>query len=239
MFDVDGTLTPHRQRMRVNFRKYFTKWSKDKIYYLITGSDLVKTESQVPQSILSAAKGVFTCMGNVLHVDGEQIYENTFSPPLELLKDLEKFLKQTRYVLSTGKHIENRPGMINFSIVGRNASHLQRKGYNTYDRREKERENITTYINQKYSDTLEASIGGMISIDICPKGSNKGQAFKWIHEKFKDEDPCYRFFGDQAKPSGNDWELIKEMERMGVNHSFHCVKDDKETLSILRKKTFI
>ena len=56
MFDVDGTLTPARQRMKSSFRKFFLEWSKDKIYYLITGSDIKKTRGQVPEKILDNAQ---------------------------------------------------------------------------------------------------------------------------------------------------------------------------------------
>jgi phosphomannomutase len=236
MFDVDGTLTPHRQKIRSRFQKFFLEWCEDKKFYLVTGSDLPKTESQVPKEILEKAEGVFTCMGNVLHVDGELIYENIFIPPKQLMNDLDKFLKKSKYILRTGNHVEPRPGMINFSVIGRNATHSQREGYNTYDKRVKEREAITEHINNTYGDIIEASIGGMISIDICPIGNNKGQAFEWIHHKTKEESLHYKFFGDQAKPGGNDWDLIKKMEEMDVSHSFHCVKDDRETFSILKKK---
>jgi len=236
MFDVDGTLTPHRQKIRSRFRKFFLNWSEGKEFYLVTGSDLPKTKSQVPQEILEKAEGIFTCMGNVLHVNGELIYENTFNPPEQLMKDLDKFLKKSKYILRTGNHFEPRPGMINFSVIGRNATHSQRKGYNTYDQREKEREAITEHINQTYGKEIEASIGGMISIDICPIGNNKGQAFEWIHHKTNSHDLHYKYFGDQAKPGGNDWDLIKKMEEMNISHSFHCVKDDRETFSLLKKK---
>jgi phosphomannomutase len=236
MFDVDGTLTPHRQKIRSRFQKFFLEWCEDEKFYLVTGSDLPKTESQVPKEILEKAEGVFTCMGNVLHVDGELIYENVFIPPKQLMNDLDKFLKKSKYILRTGNHVEPRPGMINFSVIGRNATHSQREGYNTYDKRVKEREAITEHINNTYGDIIEASIGGMISIDICPIGNNKGQAFEWIHHKTKEESLHYKFFGDQAKPGGNDWDLIKKMEEMDVSHSFHCVKDDRETFSILKKK---
>ncbi len=233
MFDVDGTLTPARQRMKSRFRKFFLQWSKNKIFYLITGSDIKKTRGQVPEKILNSARGIFTCMGNVLHIHEKKIYENTFEPSKRLLNHLQRFLNKTGYVLRTGNHIEYRPGMINFSIVGRNASHMQREGYYTYDCRVKEREKIANFINENFQDEIEASIGGMISVDIYPVGGHKGQAFQWIHHKVGTPRTHYQFFGDQAKPGGNDWDLIKEMENLKVDHSYHCVKDDEDTYRIL------
>ena len=236
MFDVDGTLTPHRQRIKPHFKKFFLEWSKDKIYYLITGSDLKKIQSQLPEKILHNARGVFTCMGNVLYIEQEKIYENKFKPSSRLLNHLNRFLNKTGYVLRTGNHIEHRPGMINFSIVGRNASHMQREGYYTYDCRVKEREAIANFINENFKDELEASIGGKISIDIYPAGSDKGQAFQWIHHKQGHSGVRYIFFGDQAKPEGNDWGVVQEMRKLNVEHSYKCVKGYKETLSFLKDK---
>jgi phosphomannomutase len=236
MFDVDGTLTPARQRMKSPFKKFFLEWSQDKIYYLITGSDIKKTRSQVPESIINNARGVFTCMGNVLHIQEEKVYENKFEPSDRLLNHLNRFLQKTGYVLRTGNHIEYRPGMINFSIVGRNASHMQREGYYTYDCRTKEREKIASFINENFKDEIEATIGGKISIDIYPIGSHKGQAFQWIHHKVGTPRTNYRFFGDQVKPGGNDWDLVKEMEKLKVTHSYHCVKNDRETFSLLKSQ---
>ena len=233
LFDVDGTLTPPRQQMRSGFKKFFVRWSKDKIFYLITGSDLKKIQYQVPPPLLASSRGVFTCMGNVLHIQGEQIYENKFVPSARLLNHLNRFLEKTGYVLRTGNHIENRPGMINFSIVGRNATHMQREGYYTYDCRVKERENIANFINENFKDEVEASIGGKISIDIYPSGNHKGQAFQWIYHKLGSSDVHYNFFGDQANPGGNDWGLIQEMGKLKVSHSHYCVRDYKETQRIL------
>ena len=233
LFDVDGTLTPARKQMRAAFKKFFVKWSKDKIYYLITGSDLKKIWYQTPEGVLFNARGVFTCMGNVLYIQGEKIYENKFDPPRRLLNHLNRFLDKTGYVIRAGNHIENRPGMINFSIVGRNATHMQREGYYTYDCRVKERENIANFINENFKDEIEASIGGKISIDIYPSGNHKGQAFQWIHHKLGSNNVHYNFFGDQAKPGGNDWDLVQEMNKLKVSHSYYCVRDYKETQRIL------
>ena len=75
IFDVDGTLTPSRRRMTEDFAKFFDKWSKDNIFYLVSGSDLEKMKEQVPKDILDLAEGLFTCGGNQFWVDGKLQYE--------------------------------------------------------------------------------------------------------------------------------------------------------------------
>jgi hydroxymethylpyrimidine pyrophosphatase-like HAD family hydrolase len=49
-----------------------------------------------------------------------------------------------------------------------------RQAYARWDKTSLEREDIVAYIKESYPE-LEVSIGGSISVDIYPKGKNKGQ----------------------------------------------------------------
>ena len=51
IFDVDGTLTPSRRKMTEDFEEFFSKWSKENTFYLVSGSNLEKIREQV-QNIL-------------------------------------------------------------------------------------------------------------------------------------------------------------------------------------------
>jgi hydroxymethylpyrimidine pyrophosphatase-like HAD family hydrolase len=104
---------------------------------------------------------------------------------LEFITDLELYLDNSQWRSKKGNHIERRPGMINFSTVGRNANQNMRKAYERWDKTSLEREDIVAYIKESYPELevsikesypeLEVSIGGSISVDIYPKGKNKGQ----------------------------------------------------------------
>ena len=63
IFDVDGTLTPSRQKMTKEFKKFFENWLKSNIFYLVTGSDLSKLQEQMDYLDIDA-NGIFTCCGN-------------------------------------------------------------------------------------------------------------------------------------------------------------------------------
>ena len=52
LFDVDGTLTPPRQKMTEDFYQFFDRWVCDKVVYLVSGSDYKKIQEQVPENIL-------------------------------------------------------------------------------------------------------------------------------------------------------------------------------------------
>ena len=51
IFDVDGTLTPSRQKMTEEFKEFFLKWSKGKKYYLVSGSNIEKMDEQIAEDL--------------------------------------------------------------------------------------------------------------------------------------------------------------------------------------------
>tara|TARA_R110002020_G_scaffold428337_1_gene637902 strand:+ start:452 stop:1165 length:714 start_codon:yes stop_codon:yes gene_type:complete len=206
LFDVDGTLTPARQRMTDEFYSFFKHWAEDKLVYLISGSDYKKLQEQVPEDILCSVQGVFGCMGNTLHVKGHSISKRTFNAPKKLWDILQQELENTSYRPTFGKHVEERVGMINFSTVGRNAPYKQRKSYYEWDKENNERTRIAERINTELED-IEAAVGGEISIDIYPKGWDKSQILDHIPHA------TYHFFGDRTEPGGNDYALAKKLDK--------------------------
>ena len=210
LFDVDGTLTPARQPMTKVFEDFFVEWLRDKQMYLISGSDLKKIEQQLSPEVMSRCSGVFSCMANRYYRDGELVYSNEFKPSRELLHDLEEITKESNYPVKVGRHVEVRPGMINFSIVGRNATKEQRKSYAKYDGGERERHKIVEKIGSKYPE-LEFAVGGEISIDIYPKGRDKAQAVDVLKRRHGNS-PLI-FMGDRTEYPGNDHGIVKELQK--------------------------
>ena len=108
IFDVDGTLTPSRRKMTEDFEEFFSKWSKENTFYLVSGSNLEKIREQVPNYILDLAAGVFPCGGNQLFINGNQKYNHEFKPPEDLLNFLQEKLENTNYTIKEGNKIEDR-----------------------------------------------------------------------------------------------------------------------------------
>ena len=231
LFDVDGTLTPPRQRMSKTFQKEFILWAKDKNLLIVTGSDFKKTTEQVPQQVLSCFEEIYCCMGNEKRTpNGKIVTKSNFIIPDLLDQDLQRILKNSGYPLRTGSHIEFRTGMVNFSIPGRNANKLEREQYNKWDALNGERSDIVKFINSKYPN-LEASIGGSISIDIIEKGKDKGQIIKCL------QDFGIRrlvFVGDRVYPGGNDWGIVRELKRSNLAYEWYNVSGPEETLALIR-----
>ena len=231
IFDVDGTLTPSRQRMTEEFAKFFDEWTSKNKYYLVTGSDLDKTKEQVPIAYIDRAVAIFTCCGNEMWLGDKQVLTKEFKPPEKLIKYLETELKFSPYKKQYGNHIEDRGSLLNFSMVGRDCTQVQRNDYYEYDRQMDERKGIADYIKENWSD-LDAVIGGQISIDIYPKGNDKSQVLEHIEKRHPSGEII--FIGDGIENGGNDYPLAHLMDNI-EGCDWYNTKDWKQTKEILEK----
>lgn len=229
LFDIDGTLTEPRKKMSSEHVLVFLSWATNKNVYFVTGSDYLKVKEQLPNSIIRKCNGIFCSMANQFIQDNKIIYEKKWKPTQSLLDDLNFLYKSSEFPYKGKTIIEPRVGMINFSIVGREASQQQRDTYSRWDKENKEREAIVKVLSNKYKK-LDFKIGGQISIDIQPKGANKSQASKWVREKFKSCE--LYFFGDKCSKSGNDYDIVKDIEEHEDGKTF-SVQGPNDTMSIL------
>ncbi len=203
IFDVDGTLTPSRGKIDDDFKKFFVEFCKNNNVYLVTGSDKPKTVEQIGDELYSMAKRVYNCSGSEVWVGDKQIKTNDWKVPYHVRTWLLDKLEESNFPLRTGLHIEERVGMINFSVVGRNATVGERKLYVKYDKEHNERNVIADLFNKEFSDLI-ARPGGETGIDISPIGKDKSQ----IINDFDINDTLH-FFGDRMDPQGNDYPLKK------------------------------
>lgn len=222
IFDVDGTLTPSRQPMDKEFKTWFVDNIKN--YCLVTGSDKSKTIEQVGHDIWSNAKYSFNCNGNDVYKEGEHIYTNDWRLGENETEWLSEQLTNSAFPLRTGLHFEHRPGMCNFSIVGRNATLGERKLYVEWDEERKERDSIAYNFNTLFTD-LEAKVGGETGIDISNKGGDKSQILNFLLDK---DHYQFKFFGDRMDNEGNDYPLAKVIIDKALGTCYH-VKDYNET----------
>ena len=240
IFDVDGTLTPSRQKMTEEFKDFFKEWALRNTFYLVTGSDLPKLQEQMDGMEIHSS-GIFTCCGNefwpvdpAVHPKyADNIYSNKFKPADSLIKYLEDTLDNSDYPIKAGQPIEDRGSMLNFSMVGRKCTLQERKDYFEYDKLTGERQNIAKYIRTHWED-LDAVIGGQISIDIYPKGNDKSQVLDIIKQERLVEPNEYIFIGDRIEGGGNDYPLAALMDNI-VNCDWHHTSGWEETKQILEK----
>lgn len=170
LFDVDGTLTPSRKPMVLDFKTYFKFWvrtqqSSGNKVYLVTGSDKDKTIEQVGEEIWKTVDGSYQNAGNQLFVNGDLVFESDWEMPKDLESVALDLIRQSGWYGTADNNIEKRIGMVNISTIGRECTDKQRADYYEWDKENLERETIADVINSNFDD-IEAVIGGEISIDI-------------------------------------------------------------------------
>ena len=227
IFDIDGTLTPSRLPIDSEFSVFFQKWIKNKDVFLVTGSDKEKTIEQIGINIWKNVNKVYQSCGNQIWQNGKLIRENSFSLNENMKQELKKFLNNSKWLEKFGNHFEQRVGLVNFSIIGRNCTQKKREEYYVWDTINKEREAICQYITAHFPD-VEAAIGGQISIDIYEKGRNKAQVLDEIAGAIS-------FFGDKMDKGGNDYPIAKRLQAEKRPHTLFKVNNPIETWNILKK----
>jgi phosphomannomutase len=222
IFDVDGTLTPSRGIIDPKFKKYFNEFCRSNQVSLVTGSDKPKTIEQLGEDTYNLCHTVYNCNGNDVWQSKKNIRTNEWLLPEDAHEWLSVQLTESEFHIRTGLHFEHRPGMVNFSIIGRNCTQDERRQYVLWDKEFNERDTIANAFNTMFPD-LEAKVGGETGIDISPKGFDKSQIIK----DFDKEDTTW-FFGDAIYEGGNDLPIANV-----VNH-FRKVDGWKQTMEYLQ-----
>ena len=229
IFDVDGTLTPSRGRIDRKFASWFSRFCETHDVYLVTGSDRPKTIEQIGEVVYHHCKRVYNCSGNDVWSGDLHVRTSEWQLPELARYFLESCIYESGFPRRTGNHIEERPGMVNFSVVGRNADQLERADYVTWDTANNERNTIASAFNTMFPE-IEARPGGETGIDIAPRGSNKSQ----ILSDFDVDNDFIMFYGDRMDAGGNDFPLADALFR-GWKGANYLVQDWQHTWDLLKE----
>lgn len=229
LFDVDGTLTPSRQKISTEMKQFLATLRTKVFTATVGGSDFAKQKEQLgdPQAQfdyvfaengLTAFKGS-KALNNSSMKDylGEEVLR-------ELINDLLGYLSGINVPVKRGTFIEYRNGMLNVCPIGRACSQEERNDFQTWDKQTKCRETMVEHFRDKYPD-LQFSIGGQISIDVFPKGWDKTYCLQFL-DGFDE----IHFFGDKTHVGGNDHEIYEDDRVIG-----HTVTNPEVTLKICNK----
>lgn len=201
LFDVDGTLTPSRGVIQSGFKEFFRQFCIDNDVYLVTGSNREKTIEQVGPVIYTLCKRVYQCAGNDVWEGNNNVSTYILDIPGAMIDMMYEYLEKSKFQLRTGGHIDMRPGLVNFSVVGRGCSLAARQEYVSWDRRTKERETIAEELREMFPE-FEITVAGETGVDITLKGKDKSQILKEF-----DDVSSLHFFGDKMELGGNDYTL--------------------------------
>lgn len=228
IFDVDGTLTPSRGKMNKFLAMWFEHFATHNDVYLVTGSDREKTLEQIPEYVYNLCNTVYQCSGNDVWQQDKNVKSGVLNLPDKLQFELLDILHNSGFKPKTGNHIDQRPGLVNFSILGRRASLEDRYNYRGWDEHKKERESICNRLRPRWLN-YNFQIAGETGIDITAKGSTKAQ----ILEDFDPTDVIY-FFGDKCELGGNDHEIALAVHDRDNGSRVFEVKDWEDTWSNLK-----
>jgi len=223
LFDMDGTITDVREPITEEVVEVLSQIPISVRKYLVTGSDIVKVENQIPNELLlSLFERVYTCNGTRVWNCNLDMDDETGTCEPELIHRVDLIdhyseadlnhitnvllgiAKNTHTKVKTGTFIEWRQSQINFSVVGRNCTRDQREDYVKWDRKSNERQKIIKQLRKEFEGWgLSFRLGGQISIDITREGWDKSYAFENMNES---PDQCV-FFGDKICKDGNDLDI--------------------------------
>jgi len=223
LFDMDGTLTDARCPISEEMVSTLRNLPPGARKYLVTGSDLVKIEEQIPTDILlTLFEQIHACNGTRVYntnldmddetrsIEPELIHKTTLTDIYSqadinhIIDVLLRTAANTHTKVKTGTFVEWRDSQINFSIIGRNCSTDQRADYISWDKKSGERRKIIDDLRKEFQGWgLSFRLGGQISIDITRDGWDKSYALKNIKEG---PDQCV-FFGDKICKDGNDFDI--------------------------------
>lgn len=219
IFDVDGTLTPAREAIDKYFKMELELIALKDNIYLATGSDYAKTIEQLGEEFVETCVAYsFNCSGNSIWRKGKEVYRTDWSLDKEIQSWLEEKLHESKFHIKTGNHIEARPGMVNFTVLGRNATFEDRAAYIHYDLKHNERYSLAKEFNELFGSSYDvtAQVAGKTGFDIYPKGKDKSQILNWFTNI-----PVV-FFGDDTQQGGNDYPLAQAIKARKLEGDLVC-----------------
>ena len=230
IFDVDGTLTPSRQKIDSEFLNFLLNFAKQNDVYLVTGSDRPKTIEQIGKELYFACQRVYNCSGSDVYEKDILIYRDEWTLPSDVEEFLMDELHHSKFPVRTGNHIERRPGGVNFSVLGRGSEVIleEREEYVKWDINTGERKNIAERFKKRFPE-IGCQVGGQTGLDISPLGCDKSQILRDF-----DRRDVLHFYGDKLNIGENDYPLGSaiEQERLGFVHE---VTDYHHTWKLLNE----
>jgi phosphomannomutase len=210
LFDIDGTLTNPRQKIKQNMIDYLKETGKKISLASVGGSDLNKAKEQIGE-IFPILDYKFTENGlNSFDKEGKLFHTKRINQQLtedqlkEFINFCLKYLSELDIPIKRGNFIEFRTGMLNVSPIGRNCSQSERDDFAKYNKEHHILEDFKKTLEDKFGEKfgLKISIGGQISFDVFPNGWDKRYCLQFL----KDFDNII-FFGDKTSVGGNDYEI--------------------------------
>ena len=213
-FDLDGTITESRTPMNTEMKDLFSKLLSKYKVGVISGGLLSQFEKQL---IVPLGKDLNLSNLVILPANGTSFYtfedgeiktlyakELTKKEKEKITDACLKVIKETGYqkIFDEKKGIiDDKKGQISLCIFNPDWILSEKIAF---DPGRTKREPIRKLLQERLPD-YEVKIGGTTTIDITPKGADKGLAMREILKYFNFEKEDALFIGDAIFPGGNDY----------------------------------
>ncbi|XP_043346610.1 phosphomannomutase 1 isoform X3 [Dermochelys coriacea] len=159
LFDVDGTLTPARQKIDPEVDKFLQELRERVQIGVVGGSDYSKIAEQLGEGdeVIDKFDYVFAENGTVQYKNGQLVAKQAIQNHLgeELLQELINFCLNYMALLKLpkkrGTFIEFRNGMLNISPIGRSCTLEERIEFSELDKKERIREKFVAALQREFA----------------------------------------------------------------------------------------
>ena len=245
LFDIDGTLTDKQKSIKDDMIGLLYRLkNKDNIDIgIIDGNDYKKQKEQLGSDTIKLFKWIFSENGLASYNDNKLINNENIVDKIgndsftHLMNICLSCLSKSESTCKRGNFIEVRNGIINISPIGKSCNQKERENFFEKDKLYGYRKNLIESIQRRWNEfiyesenkeiELQFSLGGMISIDIFPKGWDKTYCLNFVDDKY---DKIY-FLGNNTEKGGNDYEIFNDPRTES-----YSVKSPEETMKIINDR---
>lgn len=219
LFDMDGTLTEPRKKIKKDMINSLQELSNHMEIGIVTGSDFDYVEQQCFEmfdigGVDPAKVRIFPCNGTkeyrwngscyqlVSDVDMiETIGQANYSKTIKALLSNQLIITIAHDLPYTGTFFQYRGSLLNWCPIGRSAGDEERNAWTTLDLERGIRSHWIDNLEEMFNDygiDVTVALGGSTSFDIYPNGWDKTFVMNHL-----DEYDTF-FIGDRCQPGGND-----------------------------------
>ena len=249
---MDGTLTLPRMKIQKDmYNTLGTLTKRGHTICVVSGSPLSYIKEQLRVDELDYEKtlwlmpcngtqvfkrmnsvGLYECVYSVTMGDFLDSTSDILDPYRELVAnilELQLYALRRYNFRPRGNFVSDRGSMVNWSMIGRDASHEVRDAFSAEDKAHNLRRHLRDCLRVRLDASdlhgIDLALGGSTSIDIFPTGWDKTYALKHLDPEL---DPW--FWGDKCMSGGNDHTLYK---KLGERRAF-SVETPEDTLASVR-----
>lgn len=218
VFDLDGTLAQSKAALDKEMAQILYDLLSQKTVVIVSGCAYAQFEKQFFFSFKYTKKleNLFllpTSGSSFYHFrnrEWQPMYQHLLT--LEEKKGIKRAFKEVFREIGYqtpqkiyGQAIEDRGSQITFSALGQKAPLAKKREWHTIkDRRNEIREMLAHHLPQ-----FEIRLGGLTSIDVTPKGIDKGYAVEQILKTLHAAKDEIVFIGDALYEGGNDFPVLR------------------------------